>query len=108
MEDQEVAVLSLHLLQNCFVYINTLMIQSVLSEKKWMDMMTLEDLRALSPLICSHVNPYGIFKLDMMERIPIEEAQLEMVYFWFNSLLRVVTASLVLPLILKELIIDKY
>lgn len=77
LEDQEVAVLSLHLLQNCLVYINTLMIQSVLSEKQWQDMMTLEDLRALSPLIYSHVNPYGIFKLDMMERIPIKERQSE-------------------------------
>lgn len=63
LEDQEVAVLSLHLLQNCLVYINTLMIQSVLSEKQWQDMMTPEDLRALSPLIYSHVNPYGTFKL---------------------------------------------
>ena len=53
------------------------MIQSVLSEKQWQDMMTPEDLRALSPLIYSHVNPYGIFKLDMMERIPIEERQSE-------------------------------
>lgn len=53
------------------------MIQSVLSEKKWLDIMTSEDLRALSPLIYSHVNPYGIFKLDMMERIPIEERQSE-------------------------------
>ncbi len=74
LEDQEVAVLSLHLLQNCLVYINTLMIQFV---KQWQDMMTPEDLRALSPLIYSHVNPYGIFKLDMMERIPIEEIQSE-------------------------------
>ena len=48
------------------------MIQSVLSEKKWMDMMTPEDLRALIPLAYSYVNPYGIFKLGMMERIPIE------------------------------------
>ena len=36
-------------------------------------MMMPEDLRALTPLIYSHVNPYGTFKLDMMERIPIEE-----------------------------------
>ncbi|MDA6141466.1 Tn3 family transposase, partial [Escherichia coli] len=57
--------------------INTLMIQSVLSEKQWQDMMTPEDLRALSPLIYSHVNPYGTFKLDMMERIPIKERQSE-------------------------------
>lgn len=72
LEDQEVAVLSLHLLQNCLVYINTLMIQTVLSERKWLNMMTPEDLRALSPLIYSRVNPYWTFKLDMMERIQIE------------------------------------
>jgi hypothetical protein len=53
------------------------MILSVLSDKEWQGMMTPEDLRALSPLIYSHVNPYGIFKLDMMERIPIEERQPE-------------------------------
>lgn len=73
LKDQEVAVLSLHPLQNYLVYINTLMIQTVLSEGKWLNMMTPEDLRALSPLIYSHVNPYGTFKLDMMERIQIEE-----------------------------------
>jgi hypothetical protein len=31
-----------------------------------------EDLRALSPLIWAHVNPYGTFRLDMKERLPIE------------------------------------
>lgn len=51
IKDQEIAVLSLHLLQNFLVYINTLMIQSVLSEKKWLNMMTPKDLRALSPLM---------------------------------------------------------
>lgn len=33
LEDQELSVLSLHLLQLCLVYVNTLMIQRVLSEK---------------------------------------------------------------------------
>jgi hypothetical protein len=33
-----------------------------------------EDLRALTPLIYSHVTPYGTFRLDLAERIPIEEA----------------------------------
>ncbi len=31
-EDQEVAILSLHLLQICMVYVNTLLVQKVLSE----------------------------------------------------------------------------
>ncbi|WP_010233434.1 Tn3 family transposase [Clostridium arbusti] len=72
IEDQELSVLSLHLLQNCLVYVNTLMIQQVLSEKKWYDMMTPEDFRALTPLIYNHVNPYGNFDLDMNVRIPID------------------------------------
>jgi len=72
LEDQELSVLSLHLLQNCLVYINTLMLQQVLSEKKWFDLMTPEDFRALTPLIYSHVNPYGNFDLDMAQRIPID------------------------------------
>jgi TnpA family transposase len=72
IEDQELSVLSLHLLQNCLVYINTLMIQKVLSQSKWFDLMAPADFRALTPLIYSHVNPYGHFNLDMEERIPIE------------------------------------
>lgn len=74
LEDQEVAMLSLHLLQISMVYINTLMIQQVLSETKWFDMMKKEDFRALTPLIYSHVNPYGVFKLDMNERLLLEAA----------------------------------
>ena len=72
LEDQEISVLSLHLLQICLVYINTLMIQNVLSNPTWMDRMTDEDFRALSPLIHSHVNPYGSFELDMEKRLPID------------------------------------
>lgn len=71
LEDQEIAVLSLHLLQNCLVYINTLMIQNVLSEKRWYNLMTHEDFRALTPLIYTHINPYGNFDLNMDKRIPI-------------------------------------
>ena len=30
-----------------------------------------EDFRALTPLIHSHVNPYGSFELDMEKRLPL-------------------------------------
>lgn len=73
LEDQEVAVLSLHLLQNCLVYINTLMFQNILSDRKWFDLMKLEDFRALTPLTYTHVNPYGTFNLNMSECLPLEE-----------------------------------
>jgi TnpA family transposase len=50
LEDQEIAVLSLHLLQACLVYINTLMIQQVLESSSWFEKMEPEDFRGLSSL----------------------------------------------------------
>ncbi len=73
LEDQELSVLALHLLQISLVYVNTLMIQQVLNEPSWRSRMKLEDFRALTPLIYAHVNPYGIFELDMNTRLPIDE-----------------------------------
>ncbi|MEM9541181.1 MAG: Tn3 family transposase [Cyanobacteria bacterium P01_E01_bin.42] len=72
LEDQEIAVLWLHLLQSSLVYVNTLLIEEVLSESRWMNRMKTEDLRALTPLIWSHVNPYGNFRLNLDERLPIQ------------------------------------
>ena len=69
---QEISMLSLHLLQISLVYINTLLIQQVLSDPEWMQKMGPDELRALTPLIYAHVNPYGIFRLVMAERLPIE------------------------------------
>mgnify|MGYP002778860488 CR=1 FL=1 len=62
LESQELSVLSLHLLQICLVYVNTLMIQSVLATPHWEKKLTATDLRAITPLIFGHVNPYGLFK----------------------------------------------
>jgi TnpA family transposase len=72
LEDQEIAVLSLHLVQACLVYINTLMLQQVLDEPPWLEKMTPEDYRALTPLIYHHVNPYGVFELDMQKRLALD------------------------------------
>jgi len=76
LEDQEIAVLSLHLLQACLVYINTLLIQQVLAEPAWLNKMEPADFRGLSPLIYNHVNPYGTFELDMDLRLPIDSSLL--------------------------------
>lgn len=67
--DQEISVLSLHLLQISMVFVNTMMIQEVVDEQRWLDRMTPDDFRAISPLIYGHVNPYGSFNLDMKERL---------------------------------------
>lgn len=74
LEDQELSVLSLHLLQICLVYVNTLMIQDILREPVWLARLQPEDFRALTPLIYSHINPYGIFELDMDARLPFGQA----------------------------------
>ncbi|MBH8605847.1 Tn3 family transposase [Thermoactinomyces sp. CICC 10522] len=73
IEDQEIAVLSLHLLQNCLVFINTLMIQEVLLENdQWiLKKLQPEDFRSLTPLIYAHVNPYGTFQLNMNQRLTL-------------------------------------
>lgn len=79
-ESQELTVLSLHLLQNCLVYINTLMIQQTLSDPEMMKHMTPEDLRRLTSLFFSHINPYGSFDLNMDSRLPLISVYEEAAY----------------------------
>ena len=68
-EYQEIIALCLHLIQNCLVYINTLMFQEVLKQKSLLNLMTEADYRAINPLIHDHTTPYGSFSLDMNARI---------------------------------------
>jgi TnpA family transposase len=70
-DDQELAIVCLHLLQACMSYINTLIIQDILSKPKWQNVLTLEDKRALTVLIHAHINPYGLFPLDLQKRLGI-------------------------------------
>ncbi len=72
-EDQELTMLCLHLLQNSLVYINTLMLQSVLSHPQWSGKLTREDKRAITPLFYGHVNPYGLILIDLNQRITLEK-----------------------------------
>ncbi len=64
-ENQEISLLSLHLLQNCLVLINTILVEQMIEEKKLLEKLSLEDLRAITPLFYSHINPYGSFDLDL-------------------------------------------
>jgi TnpA family transposase len=70
-EDHEISMLALHLVQNCMIYINTLMIQKVLAQPHWHGKLTARDYAALTPLIWEHVNPYGRFDLDMNARLAL-------------------------------------
>ena len=71
-KEQALSVACLHLLQVCMVYINTLIIQEILAEPAWSNKLTPEDKRALTPLIHAHINPYGLFPLDLETRLIIE------------------------------------
>lgn len=70
---QELGMLALHILQAAIVYINTLMIQDLLAEPDWSDILTDHDRRALTPLFWAHVQPYGRVTLDMTRRLPLSQ-----------------------------------
>jgi len=68
-EDQELSIQCLHLLQNCMVYVNTRMFQSVLAKPEWQSKLAPEDCRGITPLIYNHVIPYGRYELDFNTRL---------------------------------------
>ncbi len=68
-EDQELAIQCLQLLQNCMVYVNTRMFQSILAKPEWQSKLAPEDYRGITPLIYNHVNPYGRYELDLNTRL---------------------------------------
>lgn len=71
-EDQELSMLCLQLLQNCIVYINTLLIEELLQSPSWTHTLEKEDYRALTALFYLHINPYGTFDLDLSKRLSIQ------------------------------------
>ena len=67
------SVLCLRICQAAMVYINVLMIQDILADPDWDDVLTAEDERGLTPLFWSHVLPYGEVKLNMNARLALSE-----------------------------------
>lgn len=70
--DQETSAHALHLLQSSLVYVNTRMVQSILRQPRLQNSLSKEDHRGLTPLIYSHINPYGRFEVDLEKRIDFE------------------------------------
>ncbi len=73
-EQQEVVTLSLQLLQNCLMLINTLLLERTIEREGMWERLTAEDLRALTPLFHGHINPYGQFALDLARPSFLEAA----------------------------------
>jgi hypothetical protein len=48
-----------------------LMLQDLLAEPEWADVLTAEDQRGPTPLFWSHVLPYGEVKLNMTSRLSL-------------------------------------
>ncbi|WP_234325399.1 transposase [Streptomyces sp. NRRL WC-3626] len=70
-DEQEMFVLCLRILQSALVFVNTLMLQDILGEPEWADLLTPADQRGLIPLFWSHVRPYGVVNLDTDTRLDL-------------------------------------
>ena len=70
-EEHELSVLCLRILQAALVYINTSLLQEVLTEPAWHTILTPEDRRGLTPMFWSNIAPYGELRLDMTTRLNI-------------------------------------
>ena len=73
-EQQEVSTLCLQLLQNCLMLINTVLVEHTIAQHQLRDQLSAEDRRALTPLFYAHVNPYGLFALDLDQPSLLEAA----------------------------------
>ncbi|MEU9367133.1 Tn3 family transposase [Streptomyces avermitilis] len=63
-------------LKSALVYVNTLMLQDILGEPEWADLLTPADWRGLTPLFWSHIGPYGEANLDMDARLDLAAVKL--------------------------------
>jgi TnpA family transposase len=70
-DQQQLGMLALHILQAALVYVNTLMVQDILAEPEWQDVLTPEDRRGLTALFWAHVRPYGEITLNMTKRLAL-------------------------------------
>ncbi|MER7429853.1 Tn3 family transposase [Nonomuraea rubra] len=70
-EELEMSVLCPRILQAALVYINTLMLQDILADLTWAQLLKPADRRGLTPLFWQHVQPYGEVRLDVAKRLPL-------------------------------------
>lgn len=64
-EQQEITLLSLQLLLNCLMLTNTILVERTLDRHGLWERLSREDLRALTPLSHTHINPYGVFEINL-------------------------------------------
>jgi Tn3 transposase DDE domain len=64
-EQQEIVTLSLQLLQNFLMLINTILVEQTIEREGVWERLSAEDLRTLTPLFHGHISSYGQFALDL-------------------------------------------
>ena len=64
-EQQEISALCLQLVQNCLMLINSILVEQTVAHHQLLEQFSGDDRRALSALFYEHVNPYGVFELDV-------------------------------------------
>lgn len=72
-DDQEISMLCLHLLRTSISYIKTLLIEELLHDDYWINLLGEDDYRALTALFYLHINPYGSFEVDLTKRLIIKQ-----------------------------------
>ncbi len=70
-EEVEMTVACLRILHASLARVNTLMLQHVLAEAEWADLLGPADWHGLTALFWEHVRPYGEVRLDIGSRLTI-------------------------------------
>lgn len=70
-DEQELGMICLQILQLALGYVNTLMLQDVLAEPDWAEVLGDADRRGITPLFTSNMTPYGDIQLDTSRRLAL-------------------------------------
>jgi TnpA family transposase len=73
-EQQEIAALCLQLVQNCLMLINSILVEQTVAQHQLLEQLSSDDRRGLTALFYEHVNPYGLFELDVTRPSFLEAA----------------------------------
>jgi hypothetical protein len=53
------------------------MLQQVLDNSDWEEKFSIKEKRSITPLIHEHINPYGVFKVNLDQRISVNHPTLD-------------------------------
>ena len=71
---QELSVLALHLLQNVLILANTMMLDKTICKNGFLERLSDEDKKSISPLFTFNINPYGKLNMDLNKPSFLEAA----------------------------------